>query len=439
MPTKNTLNNQAWEALFTRHNILSAVEQNGIFRISAATINQIGREARLMTYSDREKSLPKIFKDNRLNIISDARGSYLIGRFNLYQSIAEDPQLEISELPFPGDIETIDPHNIYSEPAGILCAYNSGILNNLAGEDLRFTVGGRMSSGSFDYSISARAAGATGEIRTETISVANSQIEIDGGFEGASKFIILEAKNYGAEDFNIKQLYYPYRLWREKTGKQVIPVFMTLSNDVFSFYVYRFRDHSVYNSIEMVEQRKYRIEQVEIELSDILAVLAASEKLPPTAEPDVPIPQADVFPRVVDLLGLAQANGSLTFEEIAKVYIFTGRQADYYQNAARYLGLLERGRDPETKKSVYTLTGEGKRIMKMPTRQKFLALAGKILQNPVFSRALRKYLENWEQPSKAEVCRIMEEERVPLNATTIDRRAMTVIGWANWILSLKNQ
>jgi hypothetical protein len=434
MPAKNTLNNQAWEALFTRHNIINAVEQNGVFRISATTINQAGREARLMTYSDREKSLPKIFKDNRLNIISDARGSYLIGRFSLYQSIADDPNAEIAELPFPNYIETIDPNNIYSEPAGILCAYNTQMLRSLADEDLYFTVNGRMSSGSFDYLINA-AAGNQGE----AISVANTQIEIDGGFEGATKFLVIEAKNYGAEDFNIKQLYYPYRLWREKTSKQVIPIFMTLSNDVFSFYVYRFRDPSIYNSIELVEQRKYRIAPVEIELADLLAVLAASENLPPTAAPDVPVPQADVFPRVVDLLGLAQANGFLTYEQIAEVYIFTGRQADYYQNAARYLGLLERERDPETRKSIYTLTDEGTRIMKMPSRQKFLALAGKILQNPVFSRTLRKYIDDREQPSKAEVCRIMVEERVPLNETTVDRRARTVLGWVNWILELQNE
>lgn len=434
MPAKKNLNNEAWEVLFTRHDIVNAVQQNGVFRISAATINQAGREARLMTYSDREKSLPKVFKDNRLNIISDARGSYLIGRFSLYHSIVDDPNVDVSEVAFPNDIETIDPNNIYSEPAGILCAYNTDMLGTLAGEGLRFTVNGRMSSGSFDYLINA-AAGA----QDATISVVNSQIEVDGGFEGDTKFLVVEAKNYGAEDFNIKQLYYPYRLWREKTGKQVIPVFMTLSNDVYSFYVYRFRDPTVYNSIELIEQRKYRIAPVEIQLPDILAVLTASENLPPTAAPDVPVPQADVFPRVVDLLGIAQANGFLTYEQIAEVYIFTGRQADYYQNAARYLGVLERSPHPETKKSIYTLTDEGKRIMKMPSRQKFLALAGKILQNPVFSRTLRKYIEEVEQPSKADVCRIMEEERVPLNATTIDRRAMTVLGWVNWILGLQNE
>lgn len=434
MPAKKNLNNEAWEVLFTRHNIVNAVQQNGVFRISAATINQAGREARLMTYSDREKNLPKMFKDNRLNIISDARGSYLIGRFSLYQSIIDDPNLEISEVQFPNDIETIDPNNIYSEPAGILCAYNTNMLRNLAGEELRFTVGGRMSSGSFDYSINA-AAGA----QDATISVVNSQIEIDGGFEGDSKFLVIEAKNYGAEDFNIKQLYYPYRLWREKTGKQVVPVFMTLSNDVYSFYVYRFRDPHIYNSIELVEQQKYRIAPIEIELADILAVLDASENLPPTEPEDVPVPQADVFPRVVDLLGLAQANGFLTFEQIAEVYIFTGRQADYYQNAGRFLGLLEKRKDPVSNKNIYTLTDEGTRIMKMPSRQKFLALAGKILTNPIFSRTLRRYLDDGEQPSIPEVFQIMKEERVPLSDETIERRARTVLGWVNWILELKNE
>lgn len=429
---KDNLNNKAWKELFARHNILSEIEQKGVYRISAKTINKTGRQARLMTYSHKKTDLPKILRDNKLGIVSDSRGNYIIGRFKLYQDINDNPALDVFDADFRSDIETIDPTNIYSEAAGILCAYNTGILNNLAGEKVDFTVGGRMSSGSFDYSVDA------GANTIEQISVANAQIEIDGGFEGASKFLIIEAKNYGAEDFNIRQLYYPYRLWREKTSKEVVPVFMTLSNDVFSFYTYRFRDAQIYNSIELVEQRKYRIAPVEIGLADILAVYEKARKMPPSAVPGVPFPQADVFPRIVDLLGSLQAYTFITQKQVATNYVFTGRQAHYYPTAGIYLGLIKRNINKDLG-VFYTLTENGSRIMRMPTSQKFLALAEEILRNPVFSRTFDKYIKDVNPPTKADVCKIMVDENIPLNEETTDRRARTVIGWVNWILELKNQ
>ena len=44
----------------------------------------------------------------------------------------------------------------------------------------------------------------------DNIKVNNSQIEIDGGYEGAESLTIIEAKNNIADDFIVRQLYYPY-------------------------------------------------------------------------------------------------------------------------------------------------------------------------------------------------------------------------------------
>ena len=425
-----TKNDTAWERLFSRYDIASEVQQNGIYRISATTINS-EREARLMTKFDQRANLPEIFRDNHLSILPDSRGTYLIGGFDTYQSLTYDSTVSADEIPFPSEIETIDPTNLYSEAAGLLCAYNARILDSVVGEEVRFTVGGRMSTGVFNYQIS------TGSSLAQ-IAVTNAQCEIDGGFESDSKMLIVEAKNYETEDFLIRQLYYPYRLWCRKTRKQIVPVFMTLSNDVFSFHVFRFRDETVYNSLELIETRKFRIAAGEIFLTDILSELAKASALQPTAPLRVPFPQANSFRRVVDLFGLLQANCYLTQEQVASNYVFTGRQAHYYPTAGIYLGLVKR--DIDTNRSViYALTEEGNRIMKMPSRQKFLALTNVILRNRIFARTLQMYIDTGDRPSEPDVCAVMISENLPLNDTTVRRRAQTVLAWVDWILDLQHQ
>ena len=64
------------------------------------------------------------------------------------------------------------------------------------------------------------------------------------------------------DDFLVRQLYYPYRLWKNKTQKQVIPIFLFYSNDIFSFYIYRFTDDKYYNSIEFVKQNEKLVDTI---------------------------------------------------------------------------------------------------------------------------------------------------------------------------------
>ena len=65
-----------------------------------------------------------------------------------------------------------------------------------------------------------------------SVKVANSQVEIDGGYEGLN--ITYRSKNSISDDFLIRQLYYPYRLWQSKIDKNVKPIFMIYSNGIFN-------------------------------------------------------------------------------------------------------------------------------------------------------------------------------------------------------------
>ena len=80
-------------------------------------------------------------------------------------------------------------------------------------------------------------------------------------------------------------------------------------------------------------------------------------------------------------------------------YQFTPRQTQYYTRAGAYLGLIEKNN--ETKK--YHLTSDAVNIMKMSYRQKYLAIAEKIISHKVFNLSLNEYLENGVRPEKEQV------------------------------------
>src|ERR1700680_94501 len=308
-------NDDVWEQLAKRHSILESVDQQGFHQISATHINEL-REARLMTKFDHKIQLPRIFQENDLTIQPNSRGTYIIGRFTSYQDLPADPSMQIEIVPFPQHIETINPDNLFSESIALLCAYNSGMIASLLGEESSLTVLGRMSTGRFRYFID--------DIRNanrHSISVENSQCEIDSGFEGHRRFALIEAKNEGVSDFLTRQLYYPYRLWKPQTSKEVIPVFLSISDSVFSFYVYRFIEEVHYNSIELLSHRKFQIGTTDIELQDIVNMLNTT---PVLQEPKgIPFPQSDSFSRIVDLLTQLQASQpSLSQEDITTNHAF---------------------------------------------------------------------------------------------------------------------
>lgn len=418
-----------WDKLFTKYNIEEHIEKYGFFEITSKQINEY-RESRLMTKFDHRVNLPKAFKKNKLSILPLTRGSYIIGKFDAYKDLGYDDQIEITSVEFPLNIESIDPTNIYSESAALHCAYITGIISDVVEESVLPTLSGRMSSSIFNFSIKSHK-----KDNAYNIVVENSQCEIDGGYEGESKLAIIEAKNFTVDDFLIRQLYYPYRLWSKKTSKEVVPIFMTYSNDIFSFFIYRFDNIEEYNSLTLVKQKNYIIGQENIRLEDLIEIL---EQVEIVDEPKIPFPQADKFERVVDLLGLLMES-ELTKEEITLNYDFTERQTDYYTNAARYLSLIDKKMDKQ-KGVVFCINEKGAKIMSKRYKNKYLSLAECILKHEVFNKVFRRTLSNYSLISREDTTIIMEEcELYNVNSEdTIDRRAQTVLKWVEWILELQN-
>lgn len=418
-------NDKAWEQLFDKYNIISEINKKGKFEITAKQINEV-REARLMTKFDHKVNLPRIFADNQLSILPITRGSYIISKFEAYSKF-ENVNPEVVRVQFPEYIASIDYENISSEARAINCAYVSGIIHDFVDDEgLVPTVSGRMSSEIFNFKIK------TTNSDKMNVEVTNSQIEIDGGYEGVKTLSLIEAKNSLSDDFIIRQLYYPYRLWSNKIDKKIKPIFMVYSNGIFNLYEYEFKDKEDYNSLVLVKQKNYTIENIDIEIKDIIETFDNTEIMD---EPEIPFPQANSFSRVINLCELLYKNDMMK-QEITENYDFDPRQTNYYTDAGRYIGLIDKRREKGGVR--FFLTPEGRNMFKLKYRERQLKYVELIFKHKAFRECFKECLISSEIPTREEVVRIMEESELYKieSYDTYKRRASTITGWVNWIIGL---
>ena len=310
-----TKNDKAWERLFDEHNILFRIENEGFFKISAEQIKKF-REPRLMTKFDHKINLPNIFSKNNLSILPITRGDYLISHFDVWHDF-EESDSRIFQAYLPEQLQSLDSKNIFSETVALNCAFASGIIEDFIEDENIFpTVSGRMSSGTFDFKIND-----TTKNFYHNVSVNNSQIEIDAAFEGINFLTLIEAKNDLSNDFLVRQIYYPYRTWKNRVKKPVKTVFLVYSNGIFYLREYSFADPNFYSSIYLVKQKKYSIDSTKITLKDIQEILC---NVKTEIEPEISFPQADKFERVINLCELLNEK-TLNRSEVTANYDFNKR------------------------------------------------------------------------------------------------------------------
>lgn len=430
MNDKDALNNEeAWTHLFEKYTILERIAADGSFTISASAIKEF-REPRLMTKFDHWVNLPGIFRENNLAILPTMRGEYIISHFAAYHKL-EPFSSDVAQYPLPSFLESVTPATISSEAVALNCAVAAGILRDFLGEDeIYATVSGRMGSGVFSFKIDSSISD-----KTFSIGVRNSQIEIDGAYEGIKSLAIFEAKRDLSDDFLIRQLYYPFRVWNGLLKKQVRPVFMIYSNGIYRFFEYEFEDIDNYNSLHLIKQKNYSIESTAISIRDIEDIFSTVIIEP---EPQIAFPQADRFERVINICELLQ-NGPLTDDEITEVYSFDSRQTNYYTDAGRYLGLIEKKQAP--KASLYKLSEKAENILRKDFNNRQLAFCKCILQHKIFYDVIKRTLHEGYIPEKETVVSLMKGAdlfQIGSDSTFI-RRSSTVRGWIAWILSLKTE
>ena len=392
------------------------LERRGYFYISARELERLsGRQPRLMAKHDFSASRPWIFQRLRLGIVPVSRSEYLVGRFNLYDRFPETQRGEVRTLELPAGLDTLSLEAVSSEAVALNGASASGMLEDFLGcAPLQATVAGRMST----HGLKVRLP----DLGVD-VAVDRAQMEIDGGFESLEHLVLVEAKNHLSEDFNIRQLYFPYRRFQQRLAKDVVPVYLVYSNGIFHLYRYEFRDPADFRSIALVDSARYALSSSHLDAQAALDIVRA---VAPEPEPAVPFPQANSFERVVNLLELI-ALQPLSKAEITQRYDFDPRQADYYANAARYLGLAEPVED------TWEPTERGRRVIEQPQRDaRNGALIRALAARRVFREVLELSLARGAVASTAEICAAMDG--LGLSLATSRRRASTVARWTQWVL-----
>lgn len=418
-----------WELIFDRYNIDKELSKDGLFYITADQIREF-KEPRLMTKFDTRESLPKVF-GGRLGILPVTRGRYVIGEFDLYEDFPElrTDIKRIGAAKFPDYFETVDLNDIRSEAGAINVMGITGILGDFLGEEgLCQTVSGRMSSGLFSFQVRGKNRGIYHDI-----TVNNSQIEIDGGFENRNIFTVIEGKNVVHSNFLVRQLYYPLRLWDGKIKKPIKAVFMVYSNNIFRLMEYEFTDRMKYHSVHLLREKNYSLEDTDITMEELYGVWRET-RVRMKAEPDIPFIQADSFEKVISLT--EKLNDSpMTAAEIADLFGFRERQSDYYFNACRYLGLAAKDSDEDGVRRVF-ITKKGEAILKLNYKRRQLEYARLILEHQIFSEMFEVVIGTGEIPGRDFIAKRMGELHL-CGDSLVARRSSSVSGWLKWILNLK--
>ena len=436
MSSSTVSTNEAWKHIIDKYDIEKIISKKGVFHIKASQIKEF-KEPRLMAKWDSSEVLPSVLKKKNLNILPDSRSSYVLGDFLLYKEIPELKEsvnkMDYVELP---EFETIDLNNISSESSAIHILVLSGILDDfLESEGTVETFSGRMGTGEFDFFVN------TVSGKKRKISVKNAQCEIDGGFENDDNVIIIEAKNVVNKDFHIRQLYYPYRLWKTNVNKPIRLIFSIYSNMIFRLFEYRFIEKNDYSSIELVKSKNYSLQDTSIEVEDLINVrnnVRVCYSDIKDVDLKVPFIQANSFEQVIALFENLKDN-PMTKKEISDLLMYNIRQSSYYYNAGAYLGLFKIIQDKNVKK--VCLTKVANELFSLNYKQRQLKFVELILEHKIFAICFDMILKrNGEMPSPDDIFLLMKEHDICANYSdnVKKRRASTVLAWLTWIFNLRN-
>ncbi len=383
--------------------------------VSADTIRQVaGREPRLMSKFDTRESRPASLA--QATILPISNGKYAILGGDGYADVpaprivrhwhAAKPAARLGSLPWQSAPT--------SESQALDMANASGLLHDFFGDpDACLTIRGRLRSPKFSFQFQTL----RGSV---PLTVDGVQIEVDSGFEGAALHLI-EAKLGARTNFHIRQLYYPLRMWTALLPeKAVSALFLTWSNRCYSLRKFRFDPLDHYHGLVVSDAVDYYLDEPgPIPTLDVL--------LDSTNEEDcaeLPFPQADDLRRVIDVVDAVFA-GTTTRSGLATRFDINDRQADYYANAAAYLGFVHRGAEG------FELTALGTQFTSLVYAARQVLLLRQIVRRPVFRQAIAQLCASGSLPTRERVADWVSSA-TGLTGRTPLRRAATVLAWVRW-------
>lgn len=399
----------AWEKIFNE-----IKPEGSSLTISADQIKDMTRvEPRVMAKFDTREDYPEILQHNSYMLLPIKNGIYTLVKGEPFHDLEQISEKEeyISGLKFKP--ETL--FKVQGESCFLDYAYLSGLLEHfLEIKDLKLTIRGRSYSPFFRFNV--------GNMKLEVDKV---QIEIDAGYESVSEIVLVEAKVGMPSNFNIRQLYYPYRSWCKRLPhKRVIPVFFVYDKKgkTYNFWQYEFTNHEDYNSISLVKSTSFIIKQDQ----DWGALIRELVNRQPDWSKVETVPQADDFERVTRL-PLLIAEGINDADKFAKYEKFTTRQSSYYREAAELVGLVK------TINNKYLLTEAGEVYVNLNEEERGEFLLRLLLKLPIIHEAMSVLLDNGIL--YLDELASMIEKRTRLGSNTPRRRAQTVKSWLKWFSS----
>jgi hypothetical protein len=421
-----------WEKLNDRLSLESRILDEQVVEVKASDFHDIGVQPRLNAKFDKSQDLPDLFKRNNWGILPNSRNSYLVGGFNIFCEVSRPSDEELKAAkPFSPrtELQSLDPSAVYSEAAALNLLFSTGLLEEVLGEEAFPTVSGRMGSGEFKFHINSTIKGAS-QLELENL---RSTMEIDAGYESKSGLHLFEAKNTFNDNFNIRQLYFPFRNWNKRISKPVRPFLLYKQGDVYNIGEYRFGLEENFSSIELVSHHLFTIGSFTFTPKTVKETLDKGP-IALTAE-DAPFPQADDVAKYEQILDLL-LQGPVTKKTLAEYFEFDERQSDYYSNALRFLGLAVKTGPGEINISdlgaTYAqATGIG--------RRQILIRQMSQLESFRFLLADREF--DSRTGDRSELYKVMERDfehifETDASESVIKRRASTIIGWVSWIRSI---
>ena len=253
-------NNKSWEKIFEytgmdKHDFDKSpfvLEAEDIKKACQEFTKTTEKEVRILCKQDERNSRPQIFKDKGLFILPKHNGSYYILKGEGYIDIP-DITSPIQDYYKKLDFDLLSSEVGDSEMQHLDYAYaNSLIRTFMCDESLVLTIRGRKYTPPFSC-----------KVNNFVLDISSVQTEVDAGYEGKDKIVLIEAKNSANTDTIIRQLYFPYRQWQDQTGKTVYPIFfekrIIKKERIYYIWQFEFTNKEDYNSIHLAKAARYRI------------------------------------------------------------------------------------------------------------------------------------------------------------------------------------
>jgi hypothetical protein len=385
--------------------------------VNAKKLKEITKqEPRILAKIDEPSKRPKVFRDAGYSLLAVKNGEYVIFQGSTFGKVSpcQERRIFSPRLEFP--LETAGRGTGESEYLDN--AFNVGIISEFTeNKTLYLTIRGRERTSSFDFSF---------ENNNSSISVSGVQIEVDAGFEGENEIILVEAKIGARTDFNIRQIYYPYRHFKQLVPeKRIRNLFFTydLTQATYSLYEFDFINETVFDSIELINCATYSLVAKEKYRIDELLDESFESK-------NNIIPQADDLNKVLEVLALTNTGQNST-EEIADYFAFDVRQSNYYREAANSIGLIIRP------PGFSELTSLGQRFIEASSSEQQL-FAAKAIVNSWFFRKLIDVAKQKGYFTEADIEDVIisaknNNRTQRYTTSTIPRRRQTLVSWAKWL------